>query len=123
MRWSKDERFDGVLDLPRRARARFELALANVDEDSLARLTAYGWRVIDAVALTKDLLPYRDYVRGSGAEFTVAKAQNVCLRSGWFSAERRWSHDWSARGTFRGCSFAARHRPHRRHRSRWWWEK
>jgi hypothetical protein len=85
LRWSKDERFALVLDLPRRARARFELALANVDDSSLARLTAHGWRVIDAIALTKDLLPYRDYVWGSGAEFTAAKAQNVCLRSGWFS--------------------------------------
>ena len=85
LRWSKDERFALILDLPRRVRAGFELALASIDEGSVARLTAHGWRVIDAVALTKDLLPYRDYVWGSGAEFTVAKAQNVCLRSGWFS--------------------------------------
>jgi hypothetical protein len=85
LRWSKDERFARVLELPRRARARFELALAEVDADSIHRLTGHGWRVIDAVALTKDLLPYRDYVWGSHAEFTVAKAQNVCLRSGWFS--------------------------------------
>jgi hypothetical protein len=85
LRWSKDERFALVLDLPRRTRARFELALASVDDRSLARLTAHGWRVIDAIALTKDLLPYREYVGASGAEFTVAKAQNVCLRSGWFS--------------------------------------
>src|SRR5688572_31076190 len=29
--------------------------------------------------------PYRDYVCQSLAEFTVAKDQNVRLRSGWFS--------------------------------------
>ena len=28
---------------------------------------------------------YRDYIHGSRAEFTVAKDQNVRLRSGWFS--------------------------------------
>jgi len=28
---------------------------------------------------------YRDYVAGSRGEFTVAKDQNVRLRSGWFS--------------------------------------
>lgn len=28
---------------------------------------------------------YRDYIRGSRGEFTVAKDQNVRLRSGWFS--------------------------------------
>jgi len=85
LRWSKDERFDAVLDLPRRVRHRFELALATIDDRALARVTAHGWRVIDAIALTKDLLSYRDYVHGSSSEFTVAKAQNVRLRSGWFS--------------------------------------
>jgi glycosyltransferase involved in cell wall biosynthesis len=29
--------------------------------------------------------PYRDYIVGSRGEFTVAKDQNVRLRSGWFS--------------------------------------
>ena len=29
--------------------------------------------------------PYRDYIAGSRGEFTVAKDQNVRLRSGWFS--------------------------------------
>jgi hypothetical protein len=32
-----------------------------------------------------DILPYRDYIRGSGAEFTVAKEQYVAPCSGWFS--------------------------------------
>jgi hypothetical protein len=85
LRWSKDERFALVLDLPRRSGQRFELALASVDDVAVARLTAHGWRVVDAVALTKALLPYREYVTASGGEFTVAKAQNVVLRSGWFS--------------------------------------
>jgi hypothetical protein len=32
-----------------------------------------------------DPWPYRDYISSSRAEFTVAKDQNVRLRSGWFS--------------------------------------
>jgi len=32
-----------------------------------------------------DLDAYHDYVRSSRAEFTVAKDQNVRLRTGWFS--------------------------------------
>jgi hypothetical protein len=83
--WSKHERFAYVLDLPRRSRHRFELALARADAVALARLVNHGWRVLDAVALTKDLGPYRDYIQASHAEFTVAKEQNVRLRSGWFS--------------------------------------
>jgi hypothetical protein len=35
--------------------------------------------------MSRDIGPYRDYLRASPAEFTVAKDQNVRLRSGWFS--------------------------------------
>jgi hypothetical protein len=48
-------------------------------------LTAHGWRVIDAISLSLDIAPYREYILGSRGEFTVAKDQNVRLRSGWFS--------------------------------------
>jgi hypothetical protein len=85
LRWSKHAEFLKILDLPRRARHRFELALARPDGDTVPVLSAHGWRVLDAVTLTKDILPYRDYVLGSGAEFTVAKEQYVSPRSGWFS--------------------------------------
>src|SRR5262249_16392152 len=46
---------------------------------------SHGWRLVDAPGFTVDPWPYRDYVRTSGGEFTVAKDQNVRLRSGWFS--------------------------------------
>jgi hypothetical protein len=85
LRWSKHAEFDKILDLPGRATHRFELALASADPETIARVTRHGWRVLDAVTLTKDILPYRDYVLGSGAEFTVAKEQYVSARSGWFS--------------------------------------
>jgi hypothetical protein len=85
LRWSKHERFAPVLELPRRTRHRFELSLAGADAPAIARLTDHGWQVLDAIALTKDLLPYRDYVQASDAEFTVAKEQYVRMRSGWFS--------------------------------------
>ena len=48
-------------------------------------LESHGWQVVDADEVSKDLDAYRDYVRGSRAEFTVAKDQNVRLRTGWFS--------------------------------------
>jgi hypothetical protein len=37
------------------------------------------------MSFSTKLLPYRDYILGSRGEFTVAKDQNVRLRSGWFS--------------------------------------
>ncbi len=83
--WSKHLEFLKFLDLPRQTRQPFELALASGDAKALALLRANGWRVVDALALSKDTLPYRDYVVGSAGEFTVAKDQNIRLRSGWFS--------------------------------------
>src|SRR5204863_1214127 len=64
----------------------FEVAM---DVDSIAgdreRLVAHGWCVADPIAVSADPWRYRDYLRGSRGEFTVAKDVNVRLRSGWFS--------------------------------------
>ena len=85
--WSKDREFLKFIDLPKRARQQIELAMgleylpAGVRE----MLASEGWRLADAHALTLDPWPYRDYVRSSRGEFTVAKDQNVRLRTGWFS--------------------------------------
>jgi hypothetical protein len=99
--WSKHHEFLKFLDLPKRTPQPIELALSQAsgtktEEDSLANrsdedadavrlLTSYGWRVVNAVSLSKNILPYRDYILRSRGEFTVAKDQNVRLRSGWFS--------------------------------------
>ena len=83
--WSKHREFLKLLDLPRRTRQSLELALACGDAQALELLRANGWRVVDALALSKDVLPYRDYFFGSAGELTVAKDQNIRLRSGWFS--------------------------------------
>jgi hypothetical protein len=83
--WSKHHEFLKILDLPFRAGRSFELALACDDDEDLQLLAEHGWRVVDALALSKDPLPYRDFILGSRGEFTVAKDQNIRLRSGWFS--------------------------------------
>jgi hypothetical protein len=44
-----------------------------------------GWRVRPAGPLSKDIDAYRDYIRDSLGEFSVAKEQYAALRSGWFS--------------------------------------
>jgi hypothetical protein len=83
--WSKHHEFLKVIDLPRRTGQPLELALACGDTEAIQLLEAHGWRIVDALALSKDILPYRDYILGSHGEFTVAKDQNIRLRSGWFS--------------------------------------
>src|SRR5690242_8328823 len=44
-----------------------------------------GWRVCDALVVSENLDRYRAYIGASRGEFTVAKDQNIRLRSGWFS--------------------------------------
>jgi hypothetical protein len=82
--WSKDREFEKVLDLPRRRAVPFELA-TQVDAPTAERLTAHGWGLRDALAVSREIGPYRTFVGSSRGEFTVAKDQNVRLRSGWFS--------------------------------------
>src|SRR5881409_3568421 len=74
------------LDLPARTGAAFEVAMdvSSVPGDA-ERLAAHGWRVVDPLAVSADPWRYRDYLRGSRGEFTVAKDMNVRLCSGWFS--------------------------------------
>ncbi|MEK6710563.1 MAG: hypothetical protein AABZ64_08285, partial [Nitrospinota bacterium] len=83
--WSKHTEFLRLSDLPRRTAQPLELALAADDAESLALLRSKGWRVIDAAPISRDILPYRDYIRAARGEFTVAKEQNIRFRTGWFS--------------------------------------
>lgn len=83
--WSKDREFLKFLDLPRRTSQRFELALVIRDPAARAALERNGWIVADALEKSADPETYRRYIQASRGEFTVAKDQNVRLRSGWFS--------------------------------------
>ena len=82
----KVHEFRKVIDLPRRVRSPLELALAihpGDDRDKTA-LLEHGWRLVDpAVAASPD--GFRDYVQGSGAEFSVAQGIYVDMDTGWFS--------------------------------------
>jgi hypothetical protein len=83
--WSKDREFLRFIDLPARSGQPFELALSCCEVNDIALLESYGWKVSEAGSLTKDILPYRNFIAGSRAEFTVTKDQYVRLRTGWFS--------------------------------------
>jgi len=82
--WSKHAEFLKFIELPRRTAQPLELALA-ADNETIQLIRGHGWRTIDAVTLSKDIVPYRQYILGSRGEFTVAKDQYVRPRSGWFS--------------------------------------
>jgi GT2 family glycosyltransferase len=84
-RWSKHLEFEKFIDLPRRVDQSFELALASYEEKDRLRLEGRGWKIQPAAEISQDLWAYRDYIVSSRGEFTVAKDQNVRLRTGWFS--------------------------------------
>src|SRR5207249_6202666 len=83
--WSKHVNFLRFLELPRHAAARFELAMDPVDPAVTARLREAGWALVDPAPISRDLDRYREFIRGSRGEFTVAKDIYVRPRSGWFS--------------------------------------
>ncbi|GAC1475905.1 MAG: hypothetical protein NVSMB9_29300 [Isosphaeraceae bacterium] len=82
--WSKHHEFLKFLDVPRFAGTPVELA-TTPDDDVTTLLRSHGWGTANAHEFTTDPWRYRHYVQSSRAEFTVAKDQNVRLRSGWFS--------------------------------------
>jgi hypothetical protein len=99
--WSKDREFRRVLDLPRRFSRPIELATNLAEPESIhhgegvavrtlgldarALLEGHGWLLAEARGLTMEPGPYRDFIRNSRGEFTVARDLHVRLCSGWFS--------------------------------------
>lgn len=85
-RWSKHHEWLRFIDLPRRADAEFEVALNIGAGDDQRRLEENGWRIVSPLKMSLDVFgEYPAFFRRSRAEWTVAKEQNVRLRSGWFS--------------------------------------
>lgn len=83
-RWSKRQEFLKFIDLPKDAELPLEIAIASNQSADLELLRAAGWRTRPAAALNEPDA-YRDYIRTSRGEFTVAKDQYVSPRTGWFS--------------------------------------
>jgi hypothetical protein len=87
--WSKHLEFLKFIDLPGHAPQKLELALLFSGSEQCTKamsvLKSHGWLVRDAKTVSQDIHSYRDYILQSRGEFTVAKDQNIRLRSGWFS--------------------------------------
>jgi hypothetical protein len=79
--------FRRFVELPRRTRSTFELALdIHPDEGpDLALLAGNGWTLVDPRRIAWDPDAYRSYIRRSQAELMVARGMYVTSRCGWFS--------------------------------------
>ena len=101
--WSKHREFLKFIELPTLTIQPVELAMVLTDaadkqpalndpipavgmtSDERWMLHYNRWHLTDSHAFTTDPWSYREYIQASRGEFTVAKDQNVRLRSGWFS--------------------------------------
>ena len=82
------EQIARVHSLRRRAETRretLELATDIKDDKTREKFVRNGWRFRAPHDLSADYRLYRDYIRRSKGEFTVAKDQYVRLNTGWFS--------------------------------------
>jgi hypothetical protein len=61
-----------------------ELAI-NAPPDVRERLCRGGWQLANALEVTRTPWTYQDYIRGSRAEFAVARHAYVSTQCGWFS--------------------------------------
>ena len=75
------------ITLPTLTRESFILALAIHPEEheDLAALAANGWQLLDPARVARTPADYRRFIRGSRAEFGIAKSGYVASRCGWFS--------------------------------------
>jgi hypothetical protein len=80
----KAESFGPYLELPAHAGVVFELALGSAGAPR-ELLRTNGWHLRDPLEVTRDPWAYQEYIRGSKAEFAVAKHGYVVSRCGWFS--------------------------------------
>jgi hypothetical protein len=83
--WSKHHEFLKFIDVPARTGQQFQLALSSYGDEDRQLLESKGWQVRNALEFSTDPDQYRHYITHSRGEFTVAKDQNVRLRTGWFS--------------------------------------
>ena len=79
----KDVEFVKFIDLPGRVRVPLQVALSGAaPRDELRRR---GWQVVEAYEQSHSMDSYRDYLRRSRAEWSIAKNAYTASRSGWFS--------------------------------------
>lgn len=83
----KVHEFRKFVQLPTQAAGTFEIALDIHPADAADRssLERHGWQLVHPRRVAADPDAFRAYVRGSGAEFSVAQGIYVETNSGWLS--------------------------------------
>jgi hypothetical protein len=80
----KDREFASFFDFPQRTGERMEIAVSGPLVVK-KQLEHGGWRLAEPSVVASDPWKYQDFIRGSRAEFCVAKHGYVSTNCGWFS--------------------------------------
>lgn len=80
----KNIEFAKFMDLPSRSKVPLELAITG-NGTPVGELKTHGWRLLDSHKVTLTFDSWRDYIRASRGEFSVAKNVFVATNSGFFS--------------------------------------
>jgi hypothetical protein len=83
--WSKHMNFLRFLDLPKRLKQCFNMAMLPPTPEIEAQVAGAGWRLVDPRPVSASMESYAAFIAGSRGEFTVAKDIYVRPNSGWFS--------------------------------------
>lgn len=78
----KDKEFPKFIDLPLHTEQKFCIALTGTSPDDLIK---HGWNILEGWIVSKTPWSYRDFIRTSRAEFSIAKHGYAAMRGGWFS--------------------------------------
>jgi hypothetical protein len=83
----KDVEFLKFVDLPARTAQKFEIAMGMGPgmKRPTEMLREEGWEIVEPSERLPDPWTYRDYLRASRGEWSIAKEGYVKSRSGWFS--------------------------------------
>lgn len=82
----KREEFEKFTDVPRAVSRPIELAMHVRDHAAeLGPFREGGWRFTEAGPICSTIEAHGEYIRGSAAEFSIAKGGYVLSRAGWFS--------------------------------------
>jgi hypothetical protein len=85
-RWSKHYEWEKFITLPSLTEQSFEIAVWPEERKDRELLMRNGWKLVSPFEMSLDIFgAYPEFFRRSRGEFTVAKDQNIRLRSGWFS--------------------------------------
>ncbi len=110
---SKRDAYLRFLELPRRCRVPFELAIYLHPRDRTGDrelLRSRGWRLVHPYRVARTIAAYQRYIQRSRAEFGCPKPVHTELKTGWFS-DRSAAYLASGRPVALGETGYSRHLP------------